>query len=1520
MAFTIYINYFPTDMRRYLYFLLVLAMLPPAARGQYRPGGIDPVVWLDASTGVTVVGGGDNNVITWADQSGNARNATGANPNQPDLTTAGMGTGLPSILFTAANADRLSFANSALINNLAISQRLLTLAFKPNGVTNRQVLYEHGSSTSGMSLYILSGTLYAGVWWGTAAAQRAFTSLPITNATNHVASVSVNSTGNVVLYLDGTASTGVAAAATVANNNVASLGAVNGTIRYHDGTSPTNSGAAPFNGDIAEMVLLNDASNIRRIMIENYLAQKYNVSLGANDRFVPSPSVYAQMVGVGQTSATDLITTTTRSSNGLYLANPTTLPFIQDNDDYILTANNAATGFTSVGVAGRYLNRTWTVDVTNSGAGFDNFITLKFDVVEEGNNMPIYTTVSDYYLRIEGIPTHTGEAFIENGTRICFTISAMEMDGKRISLGTNFGASYTPYQPGGADRCIAWWDASNPLPKITGTVPISLWDDASSNSANNFDGIPPGTVTPGVAPNLTSGYFGSSLHGVSFAAASQQFLRVNNVTSGTNSLTGLTYNNKMIIAYFNPNNVVGGSGFQVLFEQGDSLHGLNMYADLTAKNFYIGAWRNKGTDFNLFLSNPLTLDNATNYLVTSVFDRAGTARFRYFQNGNLVNQTAITGILPMLPHNSTARDNVGIGAIRAGTRFHTDAAGTDVLNTGRFFDGVLGELIEYNDNSNALRRIVESYLAKKFNRTIAGNVYSGANGFEPIGIGRETATDAITATDLPSGGLLLTNVSFLNDPGDYLMTANNNVSGKNLYGVNGFTWMRHWDVTVTDAAPTAGGNVTLSFNIDREGSDRTLYSLAQYFLYDVTAAAPIAGTLGTATSSGTAPNRMVSITVSVSAIAGKRITLGVANATMPVECNCFDGLDGDSDGVADASDSDCTTKWRCDGSFMFSEFTAGGAADYTRFRTMAPAYTPFALDNYATSNVLQKFDATAYYRNDSLVYGIVSEGAGINKLYRIQRDGTSIDMGIPIGNTGITFPAGASNFRAAAAMVRTTTSPAASVAKLVFANNAVNATSGAAKRIAILDINAFAQPRVITYNALVFTDAAGTPDFTDLELDPTITSPTAQAYAYDRGRKLLIRVTVAGPTANIGQCTAVSGATAQPYDNVDALFFDEFGELYGYATPTGGAGANTLVYINKTNGNITAISANGLTAPTLDGCGCAMGVGMRVTPVDAGNIAITSAPANSTIRYRVDIINRSQTNLSGLSFAETFSDSRTFTAISYITVFSPTPTVSGLATGSISITNISVAANSTASFVLDVFVPTELANTTVTTQPVAANLPVTFGSTRVSDYTVTTTALRDATPLNIVNPLPVEWASIDAYRVEDYTQIEWATFTEVNNAYFTVERSADRIFWEEIAQVSAVGNSQSVQSYTARDYSPMMGINYYQIKQVDVDGQFSYSETVKVQFKEENPLSLRIYPNPTSTAADPTVSFFATQAQVYELHLSDLRGEVLTARTVNAVYGRNQLTLPLGDLPQGVYFIQLSSEDVTATEKLIIYR
>lgn len=110
--------------------------------------------------------------------------------------------------------------------------------------------------------------------------------------------------------------------------------------------------------------------------------------------------------------------------------------------------------------------------------------------------------------------------------------------------------------------------------------------------------------------------------------------------------------------------------------------------------------------------------------------------------------------------------------------------------------------------------------------------------------------------------------------------------------------------------------------------------------------------------------------------------------------------------------------------------------------------------------------------------------------------------------------------------------------------------------------------------------------------------------------------------------------------------------------------------------------------------------------------------------------------------------------------------------------------------------------------------------------------------------LPVEWLDFQAALVNDdrHTRCTWQTATELNNDYFTVERSLDGLVWEGLGQVQGAGTTHDPQGYEWLDRHPYEGVSYYRIAQTDYNGAVDYSVIRSVERKKETQFA--VYPNP----------------------------------------------------------------------------
>ena len=114
-------------------------------------------------------------------------------------------------------------------------------------------------------------------------------------------------------------------------------------------------------------------------------------------------------------------------------------------------------------------------------------------------------------------------------------------------------------------------------------------------------------------------------------------------------------------------------------------------------------------------------------------------------------------------------------------------------------------------------------------------------------------------------------------------------------------------------------------------------------------------------------------------------------------------------------------------------------------------------------------------------------------------------------------------------------------------------------------------------------------------------------------------------------------------------------------------------------------------------------------------------------------------------------------------------------------------------------------------------------------------------------PVPIDLVSFEAQLINDEVELTWQTASEINNDYFIVQRSMDLTNWIYIDSVDGSGNSNELLNYKTFDRNPL-DINYYRLKQVDFDGEYSYSliEVIsKIKNKNKKP-EILVYPNPSS--------------------------------------------------------------------------
>ncbi len=183
------------------------------------------------------------------------------------------------------------------------------------------------------------------------------------------------------------------------------------------------------------------------------------------------------------------------------------------------------------------------------------------------------------------------------------------------------------------------------------------------------------------------------------------------------------------------------------------------------------------------------------------------------------------------------------------------------------------------------------------------------------------------------------------------------------------------------------------------------------------------------------------------------------------------------------------------------------------------------------------------------------------------------------------------------------------------------------------------------------------------------------------------------------------------------------------------------------------------------------------------------------------------------------------------------------------------------------------------------------------------------------NILPIELLDFTAVLHDEIVNLNWSTATEINNNYFTVEKTKDGINFEFVAKVTGAGNSNTVKKYVTQDEKPYQGISYYRLKQTDFDGKFKYSKIAAVDFLTDE-FGFRIYPNPTNDLI--TIELLEQLSpQSTLVSLSNVYGQQILP---NQNISKNQIKVNLSELPSGIYFIGITLGEKTIARKIVLQK
>jgi len=187
--------------------------------------------------------------------------------------------------------------------------------------------------------------------------------------------------------------------------------------------------------------------------------------------------------------------------------------------------------------------------------------------------------------------------------------------------------------------------------------------------------------------------------------------------------------------------------------------------------------------------------------------------------------------------------------------------------------------------------------------------------------------------------------------------------------------------------------------------------------------------------------------------------------------------------------------------------------------------------------------------------------------------------------------------------------------------------------------------------------------------------------------------------------------------------------------------------------------------------------------------------------------------------------------------------------------------------------------------------------------------------------IPVELASFTASALEDDVILNWSTATETNNRGFEVERqTAGSQTWECIGYVAGYGTTTEPRSYTYSDYNLVSGEYHYRLKQVDLDGEFKYSNTITINVNTPDQFNLsQNYPNPFNP--NTQIEYSIPKDGYVSLIVYNTLGQKV-AELVNEYVssGEHQINFDASGLSSGIYYYRLVADNNISIRKMILLK
>ena len=186
--------------------------------------------------------------------------------------------------------------------------------------------------------------------------------------------------------------------------------------------------------------------------------------------------------------------------------------------------------------------------------------------------------------------------------------------------------------------------------------------------------------------------------------------------------------------------------------------------------------------------------------------------------------------------------------------------------------------------------------------------------------------------------------------------------------------------------------------------------------------------------------------------------------------------------------------------------------------------------------------------------------------------------------------------------------------------------------------------------------------------------------------------------------------------------------------------------------------------------------------------------------------------------------------------------------------------------------------------------------------------------------LPITLISFEAKANEaNEVTLDWVTATEVNNSFYTIERSVDGTNFETVANIDGAGNSDDLLFYSYIDTKPINGLSFYRLKQTDFNGEFDYSEVRSVRIERQFKATFKAYPNPIAKGETLRIRYELDRDQTLKMIFLNATGRIIRTEERTVAVTEEFIEVNTQDFGSGLNLIRIIDENGHAvTLKVIV--